>query len=582
MNLYCTLVSEMYKYSFGNYNPWQVPFKERESMALTCAQNDSVATQLLLYSYEECMITLDTAPAFYENYPVKTIRVEAAFEGLEDSQMETAFVELVRDDDGNYKSEALLAKQRKYNEKLKVQPIWIEVKTGKNTKPGQYVGKIGVYYSDLFGDEVLHKELEVHLEVVPVVLKDLHEGDFYLDLWQHHTSIARTYEVKLWSDVHFQLMENHLKVLQELGQKAITVIVSDAPWSGQWSTYYRTNPSDYFEYNMIGVTLDREGNWQYDFTAMNRYVELCLKYNIDKEIEIFGLLGVWTMPDAGYGKVIEDSDDAVRIRYFDEASRTYKYIRKRKDLESYIRALDENIYRNEWQELAKIVCDEPSDIELFKTVLKELRPLTPHMKFKVTICSLEVVLADFEGIDDYVINLPLVLAEEERIKEIRAKQELAMSYYVAIDPKNPNTFIRCHLAESRFLPWLSLYMNMDGFLRWAIWLWPNEPFDFDSYHYQKFQAGGTHFVYPGKAGHPLYSLRFKNLKKGIRDYLIFKAYIEKTGDEAGVHKAIASIMKVDSLEQMQGKYRKTADEIISLNYADYESIVNGFLKQLHK
>lgn len=580
MKLYCTLENEMYKYSYGNYNPWQVPFREKESMRLICGRNDSAAAQLLLYSDEECMVTLDRAPALYEAYPIKTVRVEVDFETLKESEIEIAFVELVRDDDGNYKSEALLAKQRKFNEKLKVQPIWIETKTSKETNPGLYIGKIRVYYSDLFGDEVFHKELTIELEVLPAVLKDLHEGDFYLDLWQHHTSIARTYEVRLWSDAHFELMENHLKVLKELGQKAITVIVSDAPWSGQWSAYYRTNPSDYFEYNMIGVSLDKEGNWHYDFTALNRYVELCLKYNINKEIEIFGLLGVWTMPDAGYGKVIDNSEDAVRIRYYDEETRTYKYIRKRKDLESYIRALDENIYRNGWQELAKIVCDEPNDIELFKTVLKELRPLVPHMKFKVTICTLEVVLEDFEGIDDYVVNLPLVLSEGERIKEIRKQQELAMSYYVAIDPKNPNTFIRCHLAESRFLPWLSLYMSMDGFLRWAIWLWPNNPFDFDSYHYQKFQAGGTHFVYPSKTGHPLYSIRFKNLKKGIRDYLIFKAYIAKTGDEEGVHKAIASIMKVDSIEQMQGCYRKTADEVMSLNHADYEIVVNGFLRKL--
>lgn len=580
MKLYCTLENEMYKYSYGNYNPWQVPFREKESMRLTCGRNDSTAAQLLLYSDEECMITLDGAPALYETYPIKTVRVEVDFETLKESEIEIAFVELVRDDDGNYKSEALLAKQRKFNEKLKVQPIWIEAKTSEETNPGLYTGEIRVYYSDLFGDEVFHKELTIELEVLPAVLKDLHEGDFYLDLWQHHTSIARTYEVRLWSDAHFELMENHLKVLKELGQKAITVIVSDAPWSGQWSTYYRTNPSDYFEYNMIGVSLDKEGNWHYDFTALNRYVELCLKYNINKEIEIFGLLGVWTMPDAGYGKVINNSEDAVRIRYYDEETRTYKYIRKRKDLESYIRALDENIYRNGWQDLAKIVCDEPNDIELFKTVLKELRPLVPHMKFKVTICSLDVVLEDFEGIDDYVVNLPLVLSEGGRIKAIRKQQEMAMSYYVAIDPKNPNTFIRCHLAESRFLPWLSLYMNMDGFLRWAIWLWPNNPFDFDSYHYQKFQAGGTHFVYPSKTGHPLYSIRFKNLKKGIRDYLIFKAYIAKTGDEEGVHKAIASIMKVDSIEQMQGCYRKTADEVMSLNHADYETVVNGFIGKL--
>ncbi len=249
------------------------------------------------------------------------------------------------------------------------------------------------------------------------------------------------------------------------------------------------------------------------------------------------------------------------------------------------------------------------------------------MKFKVTICSLQVVLEDFEGIDDYVINLPLILSEEERIKEMRKHNDSTMSYYVAIDPKTPNTFLSCHLAESRVLPWLSYYMNMDGFLRWAIWLWPNAPFNYESYHYQKFRAGGTHFVYPGKNGKPLYSLRYKNLKKGIRDYMIFKAYVEKTGDKEAVYEAIKGvypgkngkplyslryknlkkgirdymifkayvektgdkeavyeaikgIMKVDHLEQMKGAYRRENHEVLSLNYWDYEERVNNFLKAL--
>lgn len=155
-----------------------------------------------------------------------------------------------------------------------------------------------------------------------------------------------------------------------------------------------------------------------------------------------------------------------------------------------------------------------------------------------------------------------------------------MSYYVAIDPKTPNTFLSCHLAESRVLPWLSYYMNMDGFLRWAIWLWPNDPFNYESYHYQKFRAGGTHFVYPGKNGKPLYSLRYKNLKKGIRDYMIFKTYVEKTGDKEAVYEAIKGIMKVDHLEQMKGAYRRENHEVLSLNYWNYEERVNHFLKAL--
>ncbi|MEG0847578.1 MAG: DUF4091 domain-containing protein [Niameybacter sp.] len=579
MDLHCGLANEMYKYSYGNYNPWQVPFGEQEDIQLVCGKNDRVATQLLLYSKEEMMVSLEASPAFYKVYPVPTVRVEveSCIKGL---QVTTQLVELVRDDDGNYKSEVLLSKGKKFQERLKVQPTWIELATDDEVEAGEYSVTVKVYVSHLLQDETLYRTLRIKLRVMDVRVPSLHEGKFYLDLWQHHTSLARTYEVGLWSEDHFALLKDHLKVLQELGQKAITIIASDIPWSGQWSTYYRTNASDTFEYNMISVKKKADGTFGYDFSAMNRYVQMCLEMGIDGEIEIFGLLGIWTMEDAGYTKVIEDSQDAIRIRYLDEVTGTYCYIRKRKELEAYIRAIDENIVASGWSHLAKVVCDEPNDPAHFKHVLSDLLELMPHVQFKVTICSMQTVLEDLPGVNDYVLNLPLILDRPDRIQVIRQEKNVNMSYYVAIDPKCPNTFLRCYLAEARFLPWLSMLMDMDGFLRWAIWLWPNEPFDFESYHYQKFKAGGTHFVYPSKRGKPLYSLRYKNLQKGIRDYLIFQMYAEAFEGKEEVHQAIKSIMKVKQIEEMAGRYRKNADEVLSLNYWEYEKVVNQFMSRL--
>lgn len=580
MELYCTLENEMFRYSYGNINPWGVPFEERVRKKICCVKNDWAVTQLLLYSNQEMMVSIGKDPAFYEKGALDTVRAEVSWEEGLICESEVSFVELVKDDDGNDKSEVLLHTSKKYQEKRKILPIWIEVRTKKETRAGIYQGKIRIYYSGLLEDEVLERELTISLEVLDICLPDLWEGNFQLDLWQHSTSIARTYEVPLWSEEHFTLLEQYISVLRELGQKSISVIVSEAPWSGQWSAYYRTNPSDYFEYNMVSVSLDRDGNWHYDFGALNRYIELCLNYHIDKEIEIFGLLGIWTMEDAGFGKVIQDSNDAVRIRYYCETDGTYQYIRKKEDLKQYILALDQNIYEHGWHDFTKVVCDEPGNAEKLIETLSALKQWLPHIKFKVTICDLDVVLKDLEGVDDYVVNLPLVLSENEHIRQIKQEKSCTMSYYVAVEPAHPNTFLSCHLAESRFLPWLTWYLHMDGFLRWAIWLWPNKPFETDSYHYQKFRAGGTHFIYPGKNGKPLYSMRYKNLKRGIRDYLIFELYKEKTGKEEEIEKAIESVMKVENIQQMQGKYRKTAEEILSLNWKDYEEAILLLLRRL--
>lgn len=584
MRLYQTLTHEMYRYVYGNFNTWEVPFAEKKEYRAVCGQNDSGICQILLYSEEEYMAALDGAPALFGAYPLPQVRVEVQnptdSEGDTERQLSVSvrLVGLVRDDDGNYKSEMLLHETKKRVEKRMVQAVWLEVKTGRRTPAGIYDLPIRLWKSDLFGEEELCGELCFSLEVLPVTLPDLWEGHFYLDLWQHHTSIARTYGVGLWSEAHFALLDTYLGALEALGQRAITLILSEAPWSGQWSAYYRTNPSDYFEHNMVSVRKRKDGSWDYDFTAMNRYIELCMKHHIDREIELFGLLGVWTMEDAGYGGILEDSNAAVRVRYWDESDGRFHYFRKKEELEGYLRALDENLFLHGWDQISCIACDEPGDAARLQAMWEEIRPLTPHLKLKVTICSLDVVYADLEGVDDYVLNLPLILDAPERVRRIREQKKVRMSYYVAIDPPAPNTFLGCHPAEARFLPWLSRYAGLDGFLRWAAWLWPDRPFDPESYHYQKFRAGGTHFVYPGTDGTPVYSLRYENLKRGIRDLLIFQLYEEKTGDGEAVTAAIEDVLQVASLEEMQSRYRKRAEEILSLEQEVYEKNVNRLLR----
>lgn len=132
--------------------------------------------------------------------------------------------------------------------------------------------------------------------------------------------------------------------------REITLVVSEIPWSGQHVSYIVTKPSDMFEYNIVRVKYTKNGEWKYDFSALNRYIEMCIKHGIDEEIEVFGLINIWLNEDAGYGRVIEDYDDAIRIRYFDETSGTYKYMKKKSELVDYIKALEENFIENGWIE----------------------------------------------------------------------------------------------------------------------------------------------------------------------------------------------------------------------------------------
>lgn len=575
MGVVCTLTGDMYRSSFGNYNPWKVPFVPNQSAALRCGQNDRACFQLLLYNDEDMTVTCDRTPALHKVWPLPAVRVECRLEGDFGCGIGLWLVEDVRDDDGNYKAEILSSATRKVQEKLRVQQVFLEIETEKNREPGLYRGQVNVYECRLFGDEKKVCSLPFTLEVLPVCLPPLSESGFELDLWQHHTSLARTYETPLWGEEHFALMERYLETLAKLGQRAATLIVSEAPWSGQWSAWYRTNPSDVFEYNMIRLSKDRAGSFHYDFTAAERYIRLCQKHGVDREIEIFGLAGVWTLEDTGLGRVMEDGEDALRVRYYEEESGCMRYLRKQEEIDAYLSAIDRMLYENGWADIARVACDEPADSALFRRNLKRLKGLMPHVGFKVTICSEAVFLEDYEEISDCVVNLPLLSGRTEQLSGLAQRYHL--SFYTAMEPPHPNTFLGCHPAEIRFLPWLSLLLGMDGYLRWAAWLWPDRPFDPDSYHFQKFRAGGMQFLYPGKDGKPLCSLRCKQLARGIRDYLILKEY-EKAKGQAGLAAKIAGGLLKAPLETMFGCRR--AEEFLPLRQEAFDRITDGLLTEL--
>lgn len=563
----------MYRGSYGNYNPWTVPFEQNQSAALCCGQKDRASFQLLLYCHEDMMVTVDKAPALHKVWPFPVCRIDCSLPGSEDCKVSLQLVEDVRDDDGNYKAEILLRETRKYQERLRTGQIWIEIETGAGMAPGLYEGYVRVWGCRLFEDEVPVCSLPFSLRVLPVVLPA--GSGFFLDIWQHHTSLARTYGTRLWGEEHFVLMGRYLEALASLGQGAATVIVSEAPWSGQWSAWYRTNPSDVFEYNMIRVTRDREGDFHYDFSAMNRYIRLCLEKGVDQEIEIFGLYGIWTLPDAGLGGVLKDGKEAMRVRYYDEESGCMRYIRKRRELDDYIRAIDRELFERGWARLAQVACDEPADGAVFKKELDHLKILMPHVRFKVTVCRKEMLEEEYADISDYVVNLPLLLQDKDLALRLRDKYRL--QYYTAIEPPHPNTFLSCHPAEIRFLPWLSVLLGTEGYLRWAAWLWPEKAFDWESYHFQKFRAGGMQLVYPGKDGRPLYSLRYKQLQRGIRDYQILKAYEKKTG-KAGAAPELAQRLLRLPLERIPEC--RQAEEFMCLEQSRFDEITDALLEEL--
>jgi hypothetical protein len=580
MNIAAGLENDSYKYKLGVYDKFTVPFDENKTISLVCGRNDRAAVQLLLHSEQEMLVSVNGDACFYERGPIEQVRVDAVIPGLSNAQIQVKLIGLVEDDDRQLKADMILDQTFIHVDKRRVQPVWIEVELGKDVKPGVYVSEISVYGHSMFEDETLLRTLTFELQVVDAVLSDPEDYSFYLDLWQHNSNIARKYDLELWSDKHFAVMENYVASLAALGQKAITVVVSEIPWSGQASFYDRIEPANMYEYSIVKVIRTENGDWKYDFEALNAYVDLCMKYGINREIEVFGLLNIWVFEDAGFGRVIPDYSDAIRIRYFDENTRTYQYIKEKKELERYVAALENNFKQRGWIDKVRILADEPVDMEKFTSRLSALREMAPSFRYKVALDHAEFIGLNMEGLVDFVLNLNCMSGEQEQILALRQNIQGTLSFYVGCTHKYPNTLITSPLLESRLMPWLAWYWNIDGFLRWSYTVWPNDPLNKISYHYPFFPAGDTNFVYPGRDGKPMLTLRYKLLQKGIRDYEIMSSYVRRGGDREKLLQRMNKVFLWQESKEMHPSARRKQEELFSQSNQDYEEIIAYLLQEM--
>ena len=577
MRLKSTLTDETYKASYGvDAYGEDVIFESLFNKFIAC-RGDWGVLQLLLKSDEDFYLNVGKRPNFSPKGPLTNIRVECTVDGLPVKIFPVGFIE---DDDRVYKADLLLHDEVIFVEKDKIQPVWIEVMIPKDTPPGNYTGRVKIYTQCMFEDEELIKVFDFNILVKDVELPEPKNFRFYLDLWQHPSNIARKHEVHLWSDEHFKVLEGYVNSLADLGQKAITVMASEIPWSGQRCYRVKNYPSDLFEYSMIRVERDGFG-YHYDFSVVERYIDLCMKYGIDKEIEVFGLMNIWLDPEYGYTGIAEDYPDGIRIRYYDRNDGAFKYIRNGEEIKAYIKALEKFFVEKDLIDRVRIVADEPGDIERYKRSLETIREVAPGFRFKSAINHSEFIEEFKNIISDFVPILPGVCEKWETLKELKSKVTGRILWYVCCWPPYPNTFISSPLVESRLIGILTAFMGLDGFLRWNYTVWPEDPRNRISYRFPHWKAGDTNFVYPGKDGRPILTLRYKNLKRGIEDYELLMMFKEKYGEKT-LESLWDKILKTRDIREFHISSGKSPNELYSLDGRDYYGFRSALLEALEE
>ncbi|MBF8808132.1 MAG: DUF4091 domain-containing protein [Enterococcus lacertideformus] len=357
-------------------------------------------------------------------------------------------------------------------------PIYLEFPIDAEVKAGSYDLEITVYQSHLTGIEEVVASKKLTLKVSSYCFPEEVANDFNLDIWQQPSNLARSFQVPLWSDAHFQLIEEMAISLAKIGQKAVTVIAGEIPWKGWFNYIVKDYPANLYEYSMINVKKDQQGELVCDFSVLDRYLNCMVKAGIDQEIDVFGLLGVWQPP---FFPLIKNLDypEKIVVRYFDEVLQKVAFIESKSELKSVDETVQIKVAFDKEKVLEQLISEIDYPVTSFYCTCKNYQKLTQSYPDKT-------------------------------------------QYYICNYPDRPNTFLHSSLLETRIQGVLAHCFKTNGLLRWAYNCWPENVREDIRYNTSSLPIGDNCLIYPAYSGHVLLSLRYKQLQRGIEDFYLIK------------------------------------------------------------
>lgn len=156
-----------------------------------------------------------------------------------------------------------------------VQPIFVTVKVPRDAKAGKYVGQL-----EVSTDELDAFKVPVHLSVADWTLPDPYKYRAYAGIYQSPETLSMHYKVPMWSEKHWQLIEQSFKILAYVGSDLVHVPIINRSQTGN-------------DEGWIYWVKKQDGTYGYDFKVFDRYAGLIKKYLIEPD---FIVLHVWRSP----------------------------------------------------------------------------------------------------------------------------------------------------------------------------------------------------------------------------------------------------------------------------------------------
>jgi len=141
-----------------------------------------------------------------------------------------------------------------------LQPIWITVNVPADAKPGNYTGSLSI---DAQGKESV--EVPVKIKILPYVLPDPGKFQLFVGMIQSPDSIAEHYNIPMWSDRHWELMEKSFALMAQAGSRTLYIPLVRRTHFGN-------------KHSMVYWIPSENGPYTHDFSIVERYLDLAVKH----------------------------------------------------------------------------------------------------------------------------------------------------------------------------------------------------------------------------------------------------------------------------------------------------------------
>lgn len=325
--------------------------------------------------------------------------------------------------------------------------LWVKVDIPANTKPGRYSVCVNLCFVHPGNDPVGDYCQRMDIEVLPVVMP---EQKLIYTRWIYLDCIAQVHGAQIFSELHWDLIDQYIAAAADLGINMILVPVHTPPLDTEIGT---ARPCVQL------VDIEKAGDtYTFDFTRFRRYISICKKHGIHY-YEIAHMFSQWGAKSAPNIMVSENGKAEYRFGWH-VAANDSEYI---SFLKQYIVAIycaleKEGISENTYFHIS----DEPSldSMQAYKTAAEIIRPLIGNSK-------------TYDAISDYAFyEKGLIECPVTSIHHIHTflQHDIPNQWlYYCSSPQTvySNVFLAMPSYRTRILGFLLYKYNIKGFLHWG-------------------------------------------------------------------------------------------------------------------